>query len=777
MLLFEVVVTRLFSVLFFYHFSFFAISLVMSGLVVGGILVSRWNAGGLSERSFAMRLAALSAFFSVGTGAAVVGLTTTAELDALKTPSLMGVAVYALLFLPGLVAAGAFLALAFARNQRWIGKLYAADLVAASSACIVAILALRVLEGPAVVVVVAGLAALGTVFIAPTRLTRWAGVGLIASSFVLLWVNASNGGKLLRLKTVGGPPMQERWNEHSRVRVFGNDTQRYLIIDRSAATFMRHLPPPVQPDASWGAGAQYVVYRTGRAVRSAAIIGVGGGGDLLPPLYYGVRQIDGYEINRTMIDFLQRDFRDYNGIAARPEVRLIHDEARVGIAHSGQQYDVIQASLIDTWAATASGGFVLSENTLYTREGWRVFLSHLTPAGVLTMSRWHIPDAPAETHRLVALAAASLEDAGISDTAPHIVLLRSDKNDDPIAFGNAEVRSICTILVSKTPFSKEEVQRLTADADATGGEVMAAPGVPPRNPILARLLSSATRAAAIAESPFNIAAPTDLKPYFFLQVRLGDLVNLKRRSFGVITEITFNGVRVMMVLAACSLALVILVGILTVVTLPGAAASAEARGVYRWMTVYFLGIGLGYILVQIGLLQRLIIVLGRPTFALSVVLFSMLLGTGCGAACSDRLFPSRDLRRCVLVIVGTLILLRLGFSMAPLLEQMNSTAGRVLIVGAVLAAAGFVLGCAFPLGVHKVAPTGEWAIQKMWAINGAASIAASVLAAVIGLGWGSGAVLTGGILAYGLALAGAILSHQKSMSFEDQHPKIQVEMK
>jgi hypothetical protein len=190
MLLFEVVVTRLFSVLFFYHFSFFAISLVMSGLVVGGILVSRWNAGGLSERSFAMRLALLSASYSAATGAGVVGLVSAAELDALKTPSLRGVALYALLFLPGLVAAGAFLALAFARNQQWIGKLYAADLVAASSACIVAIVALRVLEGPAVVVVVAGLAR-WAVFIAPT-LTRLAGRAMAPTGTVVICVGGGN---------------------------------------------------------------------------------------------------------------------------------------------------------------------------------------------------------------------------------------------------------------------------------------------------------------------------------------------------------------------------------------------------------------------------------------------------------------------------------------------------------------------------------------------------------------------------------------------------------
>jgi hypothetical protein len=190
---------------------------------------------------------------------------------------------------------------------------------------------------------------------------------------------------------------------------------------------------------------------------------------------------------------------------------------------------------------------------------------------------------------------------------------------------------------------------------------------------------------------------------------------------------------------------------MTVSTLPGAAASGSARRVYRWMTVYFLGIGLGYILVQIGLLQRLMIVLGRPTLALSVVLFSMLLGTGCGAACSDRLFRSGDLRRSVILIIGALVLLRIGFSAAPLLEDIPSTAGRIALVGGLLAAAGFVMGCAFPVGVRRVAPTGEWAVQKMWAINGAASIAASVLAAVIGLVWGSGAVLTGGILAYALA--------------------------
>jgi hypothetical protein len=251
-----------------------------------------------------------------------------------------------------------------------------------------------------------------------------------------------------------------------------------------------------------------------------------------------------------------------------------------------------------------------------------------------------------------------------------------------------------------------------------------------------------------------------LQPYFFLQVRPGDLVNLRRHNFGAVTEITFNGVRVMVVLSAASLALVILVAVLTLTSLPGSAASAEARRTYRWMTIYFLGIGLGYILVQISLLQRLMIVLGRPTLALSVVLFSMLLGTGCGAVAAERLFPTGNLRRAMVMVVSALVILRLGFYGVPMLEHMSSTTGQFALVGVSLFATGFVLGCPFPLGVRAVASTGEWAIQKMWAINGAASIAASVLAAVIGLVWGSASVLNGGILAYALAFAIAVFGRR-----------------
>jgi hypothetical protein len=766
MLLFEVVITRVFSILFFYHFSFFAITLVMSGLVIGGILAARWNAESLPETTFERRLSLLAALFAGSLTTALVAFVTFARPDVDRVPSPGEVALHALVFLPGLVAAGAFLALAFARDHRFIGTLYAWDLVAAALACLAAIQLLRTVQGPAVLLCPAVLSGVAAVLMGRGTAFRNAGVALVGLALGLIVADRVRDGALLRLRARHGavpvpPPFFERWNEHSRVQAFERPYGRALVIDRSAGTAMWPLPPrpdgkPIEPTADWAGGSQYQVYRLGRRVERVAIIGVGGGVDLLPPVYYGARRIDGYELNATFIDLLKHTFRDFNALASRPEIHLIHDEARVGITHSGTTYDVIQASMIDTWAATASGGFILSENSLYTLEAWRTFLNHLSDTGVITMSRWLIPDAPAEIYRLVALAAEALEEQGIPDASSRILLVAAVIPGATLKAFSSWEGTRATILVSKRPFTGDEVERIAQACAAQGLTLMLAPGRAPTDAQLTALLSPVSRAAAIQKSPFDIAPPRDTRPYFFLQVRPSDLVNLKRKDFGFITQITFNGVRVVVILGVCALLLVLVVALLTTFSLPGAVTTTAQRREYRRMTLYFLGIGLGYMFVQVGLHQRLVIVLGHPTLALSVVLFSMLLGTGIGAALSARLFPDGSIRRAGAIIIATLTAVLCALPLVPALEHVHASVLRAGIVSFILGGIGFVLGFAFPLGVRRVAGTGEWAVQKMWAINGAASIAASVLAALVGLAFGTPAVLGAGLVAYAIALtAGA----------------------
>jgi hypothetical protein len=766
MLLFELMITRIFSVLFFYHFSFFAISLVMSGLVLGGIRAARWNIADLDEASFSNLLSRLAATFSLLLLAATVATKYVSRMTAGEGPTLPMVALYAAIFLPGLIAAGAFLAAAFARRKEWIGRLYAWDLVAAA-ACIVAIYALRTLHGlvalslPIALASIAGLA-LGR------RLNRTLSGVALASALVIVVGSFATDGRMLWLASAGSRPVLERWNEHSRIQVLRpGEYGQQLVIDRSAATWMAYRPPeadgqPLRIQPSWKRGSQYMAYAIGRPLESVAIIGVGGGTDLYPPLAYGATRVDGYELNGIFVDFLQRDFADYNGLATRPELHLIHDEARVGITHSGRNYDIIQASLIDTWAATASGGFVLSENGLYTREGWKVFLSHLSDRGILTMSRWWLPNAPAETERLVSLAAAGLADAGIPDARQHIIMTASPVDRSGVAATFEEEVAVATILVSRSPFTPEEVAAVQTVCESDGLTLLVAPGLPSADPVVDRVLDPATRDAAIAASPFDISPPSDARPYFFLQVRPADALGLTGKEFGGVTEITFNGVRVLVVLALGALALTLAIVALTVFGLPGSGASSPDRSVYRWMTLYFLGIGLGYILVQLALHQRLILIVGHPTLALSIVLFSMLLGTGLGSAASERLFPSGSLVRAGSAILATLVLLAVTMPALPAVEQVGSAAVRMGIVGLLVGVVGFALGFAFPLGVRRVATTGEWAVQKMWAINGAASIAGSVLAAFIGLTAGSGFVLLVGIACYIVAVTAGVFAERSA---------------
>lgn len=767
MLLLEVMLTRLFSVAFFHHYSFFAVSLIMTGLALGGIAVSRWNVRASSADKFSNRLGLLAWLFSASTVIASVHLVVTSTPNARLT--LTGVALQAVVFLPGLIAAGAYLGAAFARRADWIHSLYAADLLAAATACLAAIFLMRTVQGPAMLLAPATLAAAAAALTTTRPLHRAAYLvttAAVAGAVVLATVS---GGDFMRL--AGDDYVFERWNEHSRVVVRdlpSTDDHHLIVIDRSAETPLRRLSAdqvngrvPIEPD--WRASARYIAYLLGRPMNRVAVIGVGGGDDTLAPMALGIEHIDGYELNKIMIDLLRSDFQHLNALATRPELDLIHSEARVGILHSGKKYDLIQASLIDTWAATAGGGFLLSENGLYTTEGWAIFLDALTDDGLLTMTRWYLSSAPAETQRLVALASTALERMGTERPANHVLVVAQELPGILRLPSEGTVQH-ATIVISKAPFSEQEVGRFFDQVEQRGFLALAAPGVS-GDPVIQRLLDNDQRQAAIDDSPFDISPPSDERPYFFLQIRPGNVLTLSERSYGPITEITLNGIRVLVLLSVLALLFSALVLVLATLTLPSASPSREDRVTYLWMTLYFFGIGMGYILIQLGLHQRLILILGHPTLVLSVVLFWMLLGTGSGAYLSSRLFPEGRYDRAWLLIVGTLALLVVSFSTLQTLETLNSGLSRALASGLLLAAIGFVLGFAFPIGIAIVGRTGEWAVQKMWAVNGAASIAASAVSALTGLSFGSRAVVLAGTLCYvAAAIAGAAALRARNRS-------------
>jgi hypothetical protein len=736
-LLSEIALTRLFSVLLYYHYSFLAVAIALFGLSAGGLSVARqsraaFGSAALLQLRSQLRRAAI----------ALVGLVLFVTQIAPGTDAVLLVLALAALSSVPLFFLGKTLALSMALGRNRIHRLYAIDLVASALAALIAIPLLARVQGPLVLAVpaVLALALDGLLASSVQRMVSGTVAGLMALG---LAAAATQSGPLLPLRDPWrGDFVLERWNSHSRVRVTDWGGQRMLVIDKAAASLVPRVPAGSEeiPQTAMSWPYQDATYALGRPAKRVAIIGVGGGPDLVPALKAGASTIDGFELNGRIIELLTGEFRNYNTVSQRPEVNLIHDEARHALEHRHLKYDVIRANLIDTWAATAAGGFVLAENGIYTVEAWRLFLRRLTPSGILVTTRWYLPKAPAEAQRLTALAAEALEAEGIRPAAQHFVALTTH----PVAGGH--IRTITT-LVSRQRFSPSEIASLERFARAAGGDLLLAPYRVAQGVTASwqPLLSPQTRNAFIDSSAWAIDPPTDERPFFFLQIRPVDVLRSWRADLGIIGTITVNGVRVLLAAAGLAIVAAVVLTILTNHAREPGIIPLRVRG-----EGYFALLGVAYLAVQLALVQRLSLIIGHPTGTLALVISTMLMGTGVGSALVGQR-RLRGLESLVLVIPGIgLIMLMIAFSGVSALSELPSLTLSAIAAGGIAGVTGMALGVAFPTGIRVFAPS-DTAVAQAWALNGAFSVVGSVLAAIVGLMFGSRVLLASAIPLYALA--------------------------
>src|SRR2546425_473593 len=501
--------------------------------------------------------------------------------------------------------------------------------------------------------------------------------------------------------------------------------QLYLDIDSGAATvitkFDGNLNAVEHLKYDVTALAHYL-----RNPTSVLVIGIGGGRDILTSLAFGQRHVTGVEINPDILRLLTRRFGQYSGsLQNNPDVTLVHDEARSYVARSLESFGIIQASLIDTWAATSAGAYVLTENGLYTKEAWLTFLSHLTPDGILTMSRWYYEAQPAEILRLAALATASLMDRGVADPRQHVIIVRN--------------QDIATIMVAKRPFSAADIDAVTKISKAMEFQPVLTPRFAER-PEFEAISTPGQYEHLIRTYPLNIEAPTDDSPFFFHMLRAGDL--LKRSTFQGMNQLNLRAVNVL----GRSLAIVSgLSAIAIIAPLVFRRKVREARSIR--LMIYFAAIGLAFMMVEIGQLERLIVFLGHPIYGLTVVLFVLLLASSCGSFYSSRMRPWMWL---LPVALAAFI-----FASPSVTYQLTaaSTPVRIAVSALLLFPSGFFMGMAFPLGISKAVSVNEGAPTAWyWGVNGAFSVISSVLAVAVAVFWGVTVTLLVGLGAYILAL-------------------------
>lgn len=764
-LMYETLLSRIFSVTMYYHFAFMAVSVAMFGMTVGAILVYLFPHLFDQERIH-HHLAQNTLLFAI---TAVLALVLHMLVPFSFSLSWQGIAsllvTYAGIAVP-FTFSGICVSLLLTRFPKEVSKLYAADLAGAAVGCIVLIFTLRITDGPTAVVVVALLASSATLLFAqtgsPLKRTALLATGIFALFVVVNTTLIYQNSNLLQLIWVKGrmeaTPVHERWNSFSRIIVHehpegpgepsgwgmshtypgGRDVNElYMNIDANAATTITEFDGNLENIRH----LEYDVTNIVHSLRSDAkvlVIGIGGGRDVLSSLLFKQKEVVGVEINEDIIETVTTRFGDFTGhLDEYPNVRFVNDEARSYIARQDERFDIIQASLIDTWAATSAGAFVLTENSLYTRDAWNIFLNHLTDRGVLTFSRWYVRNNPGETYRLTALASASLIDSGIANPRDHIMLVRL--MGVPISgdgrFGGELDNNVgvSTILVSKEPFTAQEVATIEEVCERLEFDMILSPNTA-MDETLETIAEGQELVQLIATYPQNIAPPTDDSPFFFQMLRVRDMFNPDTFITG---HMGFNAQAVAM-LGILLLIVTALTLLCIFVPLILTTKQAPLKGNLT-LFLFFASIGFGFMLVEIAQMQRLIVFLGHPSYSLSVVLFTLLLASGLGSFFTERVTGNKLKTTgglLLLALVVSLVLTGLITPVAVKAFQASTTPLRILVAIGLLAIPGLCMGMAFPLGMKQAATRSLSLTPWLWGINGATSVVASVIAIVLALSAG-----------------------------------------
>ena len=752
-LMLEVLDSRLLSVLAWYHLSFFAVSVAMLGLSAGAILI--FVAGDRRPWSRPQALPRLAGAFG-----AALALAHLVNL-AIPFPPVRVAAVSDLLALAGattaltlpFVVSGMVVTLALTRTGAPIGRLYGADLLGAAAGCLGVIALLNLLDATSAAFVVAGVAAVGGWAFARAFGRR--GGGLVAIACVLLAAAGLNAraahplGVMYPKNRSVWPLLRTVehavWNSHSFVMVrrpepsqawlWGPGTHApetpatvaWSMIDGEAGT-------PITKWDGQPASLDWVQYdvtslpyrlRHGRV----GVIGVGGGRDLLTAIWAGNPEITGIEVNRTFIRLLTGPYRQFAGVADYPGVTLVNDEARSFLTRTRGRFDILQMSLIDTWASTGAGAFTLTENGLYTREGWRVFLRALTPDGVLGVSRWYAPGAVSESTRLLSLGVAALIDAGVPSPSRHVIL--------------ASAGHVATLMISPAPFSDDDRSALEAAARAAGFTIQVSPWTRPVQDQLGRVASVATLGElqrAVANPDFDFSPPTDARPFFFNVLTLHGVMDGAAASLPEGGIIRGNLVATSTLLTLLGIATLL---VLAIIAWPLAATGRPSMplGPFLWGLLYFALIGCGFMFIQIPFLQRFSVYLGHPTYTFSIILFLMIVAAGTGSLCSERLPADRAATFVVLSVATGAAIAVEALLLQPAMETTVgwALAGRTAVVALFVVPLAAALGLCFPLGMRLVAhasggsaPPGASPVTAWyWGVNGACGVLASIVAVTV----------------------------------------------
>jgi hypothetical protein len=784
-LMLQISLTRVFSLLIWYHFAFLAIAIALLGFTGGGLLTQLRPA--LGHGDVRARLARLCLLFAAST---VIALLVAAHLpfetSVLENAKQLAsfIALIAMFLVP-FTCAGLVVSLALATHGTSVASLYFADLIGSGSGCALAVVAMDHLGGGAGGVLASALAGplaaaafLGKASRNAPR-TWWATTACAVVIMVLVGLareplrapfylpNAKIYPRVPR-----GAILERKCTSLACVDFFDNPfhlglwglppnylgpvpNQVGVVIDAWALTSIfeaQHGPdgtPQIDHpvfEALPPSLIHHFDHTTGRKVDDMLIIGAGGGVDVRAALSFGVHHVDAVDINPLIVDAVRGRFAEYAGsLYARPDVKVTVAEGRHFMRRQTKLYDVIQISGVDTFAASQAGAFALTENYLYTVESFRELIDHLEHDGTLTLTRWiYAPDR--QTIRICTIADETMRQLGLGDASSRMFIAEADVPGTEMPFS--------IIFLRRDPFRPEEARALRVLVEINGLRTLYSPDGHGPPSVYRDYFEAPDRAAFVRAYPYRIEATTDDDPFFFEHTRFSNLL----RSRDVILGAA-SGQMVLMVTLG-----IVLASAVVFLWLPGRLARPRGTHSPRILGIswegYFLALGFGFIAVEVALVPRFVLYLGHPVYALTVVLFALLVATGMGSALSPRVVH-RDVRRLAGVAISAGTLIAAEALVLPSVFQGTFAlpfAARAAISAGLVGTPALFMGMLFPGGLEQ-APADHsrppW-IARAWVLNGWASVVGSVGTMALSIAIGFTRVLLVAAAFYGFAAWAAL---------------------
>jgi hypothetical protein len=750
-LVLEVSITRIFSAAIWYHFAFVAVSVALVGLGASGLVVQ--HRVKKLKGKWAENLTIYSAW-----GIAIFIPITLFVMHALAS-QVIYLPLFMILFSVPFFLVGIIISAAFNAFASVAGRLYAADLIGASAGALLVVLFLVLTGGEGATLIVGLIAAIGgTIFSRIAKNTKKTVVSLMFVAFALSLIFLNHATQIFAIPTdptaqkdlpiylrehPGSKIVKTEWNSFSRIDVVeggagGEGLVAKVFIDGGAGTNIISWDGKTESRQELSTWMQYLPFKMMQDPK-VLVIGSGGGRDVVASLVSGSKDVTSVEINPIIYETVKSYGDRAGNVYSHEYVRSYVDEGRSFITRSSEKYDIVYVPFVDTWASVSSGGLSVSENFLYTLQGFQQYYDHLTDTGKIVTVRWLI-DAP----RFISTYAKLLEQNGIPQDQldRHLIMVTSDSyTQDP---------SVTMVIFSKSPFTDEEIRFFSQSFSQYGYKPILVPGQIMREPYSALLNGQINLDQFYNMFETKVYPVTDDNPYF---------LSFEKPLPGVVEVLLY-----------------VSVGIVAIFLLVPFAWMKRRReeevGTKRseigiaTMIPYFAALGMGFILIELALLQKLILLMGNPTMTFALLLFTLLISSGAGSLLSARI-AKNNMKNLVFIIGGIAGLGILYFLFLPpiiystIAEPIEAKAAVSI---AILAPIGFLMGMPLPTGMRLLKVHRPDYIPWMWAVNGAFSVLGAVLAIALGIMYGSSLAMILGILIYLIALGISFVSKKKTIT-------------